>query len=513
MINRIDIGAIPLSEGYFLARPDWAQPAGQKSFACISHKTDAEFLHVHPELSTSDLKSALLELIKKARRKVFVVSFILTDKDIVQALREKADQLNGCVYVVTCLDEQRLREGLDDDDNDPESSASRQMDCRKSLTEGGVWLRGCGECHAKYALADDEVAVVSTSNFEERPLTQGGETGIRLSNREEVLRIGRHFTRLWHECCQWEMPPGQNHTVAQRQPEQSPCRVLQPVDGQFPGAIWTDGDEHHVLHHLRRVIESAQKELLLATWDAVEVDRDLDLLVRPLQRAIERGVRIRMLARRRNPSPKSRYNMRLFANLGIDVFGDKTNHAKGAIADGQAGLMFSANFDLSRGLTSGIEMGVVLDQSKALADFQQYLNFAMHRATDVFVRAPSHAEMNERLFSHVKLKWPWGPSLLVHAESACWKVFSEACAEGPVLFHTTDEQSSLSLRAASHKFNLTRSRTGKFSLVPAGAVTSPPGRIPSGFKHTDPFGYCAAVFVCQSQPATKRTRPHARKST
>jgi hypothetical protein len=64
--------------------------------------------------------------------------------------------------------------------------------------------------------------------------------------------------------------------------------------------------------------------------------------------------------------------MRILAGLGIELFGDKTNHAKGAIADNQAGVMFSANFDLTRGLTSGIEMGVVLDGAQALQDFHHY---------------------------------------------------------------------------------------------------------------------------------------------
>ena len=497
MTNHIDIGAIRLSEGYFLAKPHW-KPAGHESLSCDSAATDTAFLHVHPESSSSNLKAALLELIRNARSKVFVVSFILTDEDIVQALLKKVSELNGRVYVVTCLDDQRLRAGLIDQDDNPDSSAARQMDCRRRLTKGGVWLRACGECHAKYALADDTVAIVSTSNFEDRPLTQGGETGIRLTNRNEVERIGRHFPRLWHERCEWELPPGENHTVARRHAEQSPCRVIQPVEGQSPSAIWTDGDEHFILQQLQRVIECAQKELILATWNAVEVAKDPDLLIHPLKRAVERGVKIAMLARRRNPSPISRDNLRLLANLGIELFGDKTNHAKGAIADGQAGLMFSANFDLNCGLTTGVEMGMVLDHSTALEDFHRYLTFAMKRASDVFVPAPSHADLNNRLSSNNKISWPWEKSLLVNAETECWKQFAEAVAKGPVLFRITDDESRLVLLAGHELFHLTRDPSNNLVLE-RGVADDNRFKWSGPFsKHTDSSdaktGDCAAVI-------------------
>ncbi|MDB5389977.1 MAG: hypothetical protein JWM11_5623, partial [Planctomycetaceae bacterium] len=439
-------------------------------------------------------------MIQAARSKVFVVSFILTDEDIVQAILKKVSELKGRVFVVTCLDDQRLRDGLAGEDDEIETSATRQMDCRKRLTEGGVWLRACGGCHAKYGLADDTVAVVSTSNFEERPLTQGGETGIRLTNSEEVEKIARHFTRLWHERCEWELPPGENHTVARRLSEQSPCRVIEPVWTQNSCAIWTDGEEHYILRQLQQVIESARKELLLATWDVIEVAKDPSLLIHPMKKAVERGVKIRMLARRRNPSQNSRDNMRVLANLGIELLGDKTNHAKGAIADGQTGLMFSANFDLNRGLTSGIEMGVILDHSKALDDFHRYLTFAMERASDVFVPSPTHADLNYRLFSNRKTSWPWEKSIIVTAEPECWNHFAEEVARGPVFFRMTNEEFSLLVLAGREEFILARDTSNNIVLLQGVRDRNHSGYGPFS-KRADSLdaksGYCPAVITCQ----------------
>lgn len=437
MTKRVDIGAIKLSEGYFLGRPKWRETGKTEVLTGDSLDAETAFLHVHPELPSSNLKAGLLELIKQAKNKVFVVSFIISDEDIVDALIEKAGELKGRVYVVSCLDDRILQQGLAEEDV-TDSTASRQMKCRQRLTEGGVWFRGYGDCHAKYAMADDRVAIVCTSNFEKYPLTDGGEIGIRLTLPREVERIGRHFTRLWHERCNWELAPGEQHTVANRQIEPSPCKVIPPPEDSSPGAIWTDGSEHYILRHLHRVIDSAQKELLLATFSARDIAQYPELLIHPLERALLRGVIIRMLTRRPNHNKGNRESMKVLTNLGVKIFGDKRNHAKGAIADGQTGVMFSANFDAQHGLTSGIEMGVVLDKTKALADFHRYLNFAMKKASDIFVPQPTHQEMNARLRQYTSISWPLEMDLSVVADPICWNQFSAAAGQGPVLF-STDE--------------------------------------------------------------------------
>jgi phosphatidylserine/phosphatidylglycerophosphate/cardiolipin synthase-like enzyme len=503
MIKELDIGAIKISDGFFLARPDWTKSPTTRIFPFTSAAKQAAFLHVHPESSGSNLKTYLLELIRNARKKVFVVSFILTDHDIVQALIEKAAELTGRVCVVTCLDDQRLREGFADDPDDSDSGAVLQMEARQHLTESGVWLRGCSECHAKYALADDVVAVVSTSNFEERPLTQGGEGGICLTDSQEVERLGRHFTRLWFERCDWDLPPGRAHTVARRQSRPSPSKVTQPVQRRTPAAVWTDGNEHHILDNLQRIIDSAEKELLLATWDAVDVAARPDILINPLERARKRGVSIAMLSRRRNPSERSRASMRALANLGIHVLGDKSNHAKGAIADKKVGLLFSANFDLTRGLTSGVEMGVVLDNTDALQDFYHYLSFAMSRASDVFVPSPTHAEMNERLFSNGKIPWPWEKVIIVGAENHCWKEFTAAATASPVLFRLTDPQPNMLLSVGRDDFKLVRNSTD-YSLVRAEPNDNRRLSLrllwnQNGARETK-IGFCPAVFRWKRLP-------------
>jgi len=501
MTRRFDIGAIKLMEGYFLSNPGWQETDKTEMLAGESSLTEAAFLHVHPELRSSNLKAELLELIKQAKHKVFVVSFILTDEDIVLALIEKAQELKGRVYVVSCLDDKILQQGLADEEDLLDSTANHQMNSRRRLTEGGVWLRGYGQCHAKYALADDKVAIISTSNFEKYPLTDGGETGIRLSLPKEVEQIGRHFTRLWHERCDWELAPGVKHTVAKRRSEPSPSQVFSPPAGKSPVAIWTDGGEHHILRHLHRVIENAQKELLLATYSTNNLAQYPELLIRPLERAVQRGVTIRMLARRPNHNPRNRESLKVLANLGIEVFGDKRNHAKGAIADGQTGVMFSANFDADRGLTSGIEMGVVLDHTKALADFHQYLNFAMSRASDVFVPQPTHQEMNEKLRLNTVLTWPLQMEVSVAVEARCWNQFQAAAGQGPVLFSPDETGSGAYLFAGDEAFSMKRKEdfhelTARTDLKDTGSSFSMLAML-FGKKDSTKrsLGFCPATFA------------------
>ena len=50
------------------------------------------------------IKNALLELLKSARRKIFIASFRIGDKDLIDALYDAARRLRGGVYVITELD-------------------------------------------------------------------------------------------------------------------------------------------------------------------------------------------------------------------------------------------------------------------------------------------------------------------------------------------------------------------------------------------------------------------------
>jgi hypothetical protein len=112
--------------------------------------------------------------------------------------------------------------------------------------------------------------------------------------------------------------------------------------------------------------------------------------------------------------------------------GDSLNHAKGVIADGRHGALFSANLDGEHGLTSGAEVGVRLDGSPALAEAERYLRHAIEHADLEFVVSPTQVQLNARLGAEWRQLWP-GPALAkVSVDDEAWHAL--AATEPPVLY-------------------------------------------------------------------------------
>ena len=210
-----------------------------------------------------------------------------------------------------------------------------------------------------------------------------------------------------------------------------------------PGVIWTyDGDdadgshrERGILAALHDVIGRARRELLLATFSLVGIRDRPELLLDPLRRAMAaHDLDVRLLVRPRNNVPEHRADTGALAELGVTIHGDSDTHAKGVIADGRYGALFSANFDAVYGMFSGVEVGARLDGRPALAEARRYFRHAMDHADLTFVPAPTQHELDRALGARWRRRWPHGARLTVSAAEADWRRLVNAATTGPVLW-------------------------------------------------------------------------------
>lgn len=446
MTDLLDIGSLHVSDGFFLGGADAPAPA---PFRAPRGRT----VFTRPGTEAS-LRDALYDLVDSATRKLFVCSFLLDDQGLVERLCRKADELRGGVYVVTALKDEWLASAFADPDEAPGRPTKHLVE---PLVAAGVQVRGCENAHAKFAIADDRDALISTANFDTRGLLHTGEAGVRLSAPDEVLRLSRFFSRLWLSRCELEMPhdPSERFTVRNaKRPPHPPTVPLADLDLDA-SVMWTDGNEQLIAESIGKTADAAQQDLVVATYDTRGLGRLHELVLDPLTRAIRRGVRVRLLTRIRNPRRATRDSLRRLAAIGVEIRGDSTNHAKFIVADRKQGALFSANLDAEHGLTSGIEVGVTVSGEDA-GSLCGYFDEAFHHHQSApFVDRPTHSHVDCQL--RAAFRRPWGPrrNVTVRCERATWESFRSAVTLGdPVLYQATHETLTLFAAAEAYSINL-----------------------------------------------------------
>ncbi|WP_432904030.1 phospholipase D-like domain-containing protein [Micromonospora matsumotoense] len=458
MTELLDLGALRVPGGYFVHRAD----APHRTPFKPSDERAGGYRHSFTYAGGgSTSRSDLVELIESARRKVFVASYFIGDREVREALCRAASRLHGGVYVISAMTDKDLQRAINEIGDAERIDSQIERKRFEELTQHGIAVRAYEGCHAKFAVVDDRIALVSSANLTTAGLDRTGENGVVVDVPEVAERIARFFAALWHGS-RWEMAMTGQPTVGERVAQSRPA-VLPAPDLDQAGPIWTRHTEHHIAATIRRLVRSASRELLLATFSLDGMSGRRELLLADVQAAVERGVTVRMLLRGRNHVPTHFADAATFAELGVQLYPCTLNHAKGVIADGVRGALFSANFDARHGLDRDVELGMRLDDTPALAEAARYFEHAIAERDLDYVRRPTAAVLAERLYSYQVSAWPLGEQVTVLAGDADWARLVDT-AEGPVVFSGAADE-GLALYAGHRSWRLTATGSGPMRLV------------------------------------------------
>lgn len=372
---KVTLSFDPWREQPFFARRSAEQPAPLPSFAHLRATVPGR-MHT--------VRDSLIALIDSAVERVFVCSFLLGGEGVRDALRRAVQRLRGHVYVITALDEKALERSLAREPNrlDPDA-LEREIKNFEALTRHGVYVRGAENCHAKFCIVDDRAALIGSANFDPNGLGEPGgiacgELGFVIDGSERVAPIACLFRHLWRCGCQREAPPLHD---GYRLSGVSPAKDPAPNAPEGPDVVvWTGFSSTAILAGVQRVVASAQRTLTLGSYSFTAMRANPALLLEPLAAARQRGVQIELLLRDRS---RDLTEIAALIELRIEVRANRENHAKYAIADGEHGLLFSANFDGIHGLTDGVETGVWLRLDEAREVVQWH--------AQMWREAPTHA--------------------------------------------------------------------------------------------------------------------------
>nr|ADK54891.1 phospholipase D [uncultured soil bacterium] len=466
----LDLGAVRLDTGCFLLRPGHGE-----TFRAGADAAGAGYQHRFSYArSQTGIADTAVDLVRGARHKVFLASFRIGDGPLLEALYEAVDRLRGGVYVITSWNEKSLRRGLgelDDDDltKDDVKAQNKRFD---DMTRRGIAVRGHPECHAKFLVVDDRVALVTSANLETSALRDRTsrsvtvESGALVTDGAETQRLARFFTRLWFAGCTGEARPGDGYVLRDRTPEASPCAAPPAATGPEPSVIWTHHDERGILDAIVDIAGRARHELLLASFSLVGLSERANPLLPAIEDACRRGVRVRLLVRGRN-QPGHLRDAAALAALGVELYPDSLTHAKGAVADAAHGALFSANFDLDHGLVNGVEAGIRLDGTPALGEARRFLLHVMRHSDLRYVQSPAHTDLDQAFPARWRRRWPYASRLRVRADDEHWQQLTAAALRPPVLYESGGED-KVTLYAGGQEWTLRReSAHWRLSAVPA----------------------------------------------
>jgi Phosphatidylserine/phosphatidylglycerophosphate/cardiolipin synthases and related enzymes len=457
----------------------------------------------------STIRGELVAMLDAATEKVFVGTLFLGDRAVREALERAADRLRGGVYVISALDDKGLDKAINTVDDDGDIDKQTEYRNFRELTRRGIYVRGYPGLHAKFVVVDDRLALVSSANLVSRSFDQVGENGVVVTRPADATHLARLFARLWEES-PWDMPPDREHY--QVRPRAAAQRVSQVsvTETVGNGPIWTYAAQHSILDAISEIIDSAQHELVLASYSIANMTHSLprmvarpELLFEPVRRAIDRGVRVSLLLRGRNNVQASRVEAKAFAEAGVEVYADRLTHGKAAIADGRLGALFSANFLTDLGLVGGVEVGMRVDDTPALAEALRYYKHVIAEADLAFVRDPSLGALAKRLYAEALSRWPLPAVITLISGDAGWQRLADGT--GPVLFERSGS-GSVTLHSGQDRWLLTASgkeandgyrldplpgKTVRSATEQLEAWLTTRQRVPEGIHR----GLCPAAFV------------------
>ncbi len=431
----IDVSRNTVSGGYFLLTNNRGMP-----FSPTSLGDRNEQILVTYRDSGAPIRNSLIAMLRSAKHRVFIASFMLGDEDIIKEMIAAAERLKGGVYLITALDERSLGRGLREyEDNEQESPEERKKNFER-LTSAGVYVRGHESCHAKFAVADDCAAIVGSANFVSKGFEWTGEANVYLRDVEPVRQLTRLFAELWFEGCAWEIPPGITYLVAERSASDPPHRPTPPA-GQLGEIVWTNGNAQlFLLGAIQEIVQSAKNNLILSTYSIVQMQAKPHLLFTHILQAVDRGVRVQLFVRQRNAWPDQMGELVLLHDAGVSIHADLRNHAKVAIADKARAMLFSANFDGIHGLDSGVEVGYRLKENGAVCELVRYMEHAITNADTNFRRDPTVAELDGQLAARWCKPWPRQNDLLVACPRRDFALLAKETAAGPCLYEQLNDK-------------------------------------------------------------------------
>jgi hypothetical protein len=325
------------------------------------------------------LKNEILKIINEATSVLKICSFIITDKEIFNAILNKAKESQVAIFILTQLDSTKLENSLSlvdfiTEEEIKENPARTHLKYIKQLYDNGIHVRASLSAHSKFIVADRTIGFITSANFTTPSLTFNTESGVYLDEKSSK-ELDKLFDVIFLQGTTYKQFLGtkKKGKMLVVQSETNINSSLLPKSEHSDLRYTCENLSNNLLNEIIKIIEQANEYLYLSTYSIVGLN-SIDELFQSIKKAIERGISVSIFCRGMNYRNDHLEGVSKLNKIGCVVYADVFNHSKGIINE-KTGMIFTANIDGNHGLNNGFEVGSILNevQRKEFLDFHKKL--------------------------------------------------------------------------------------------------------------------------------------------
>jgi phosphatidylserine/phosphatidylglycerophosphate/cardiolipin synthase-like enzyme len=245
------------------------------------------------------------------------------------------------------------------------------------LRRNGAHCHFLDELHAKFIIVDGEKGLLMSANYSRNSLDRNIETGILLK-ADETKEMEYVFDKLYTNADIQSFEYHKDKKRVRRNTNLIPEDTFDCINSNLRLTISspetykrkarTNLAECHVTtiyESIVSIINRAKVFVFIVTWHF----RSLELLpdfLKAIQNAQKRNVKVYLYSNSYGESQSlndSLMAIKQLEEMGCESHGDDNNHSKCVINE-EEGIIFTANIDGVHGMTTGFEVGCMLDKDQ-----------------------------------------------------------------------------------------------------------------------------------------------------
>lgn len=326
----------------------------------------------------TELTQKVLDLIRNSTRYIKTANFLFQDKMVIDSLKEKMEE-GIPLFVISNL-------------RDPEESGQKSSEGGgivvdmhlpnlNELVKLGAHCHFLDELHAKFILIDGTIGIIMSANYTENSLGKNIETGLIIDG-EEVKELEYVFDKLYTNADIQKFEYVQEKKHVKRKTVLIPADSFDDLHSRIRLTICSPEDKNPkkqtktnlasckvttIYESIVSLINEAQGFVIIVSWHFRALNMLPDFVL-AVKHAIQRGVKVSLYSNCFGQSTSLNASLEAINELesmGCASYGDDNNHSKCVVTE-RGGIIFTANIDGVHGMTTGFEVGCMLNDEQHL---------------------------------------------------------------------------------------------------------------------------------------------------